>query len=305
MAPQITIQRINTVADSNSTAIAAVLNTAELLENVLLRVDPARMVFTMQRVSALWQNVITHSIKIKRMLFLIPIGEYATRFIGLARSEGEDFFPIPTYTEGALALNDQKIHRSLSPMTRKSVSHRRIRQWVEGRLQGECRIDNDIGPDQQRVRFTWTEGAYPRINGGKGDNLESRGFDNKSASWRRMFLTQPPCTWVRLHLKFTPSVSPVPLDFFRRSRLQRYGIVLSNGVTLGDLFDRLEDLVHKMWMESQGSPLPRAENFLLSMTWCILEAKPEHEPDTVLEPPTEENSHIRTFDGKYGLQYTT
>ncbi|KAJ9637295.1 hypothetical protein H2199_007582 [Coniosporium tulheliwenetii] len=270
MTPQATIQRRKTVADSDSTAIAEVLNTVELLENILLHVNPERTVFVLQRVSAMWQNVITHSIKIKRMLFLVPVGDYATDFIGLARSEGDGFFPIPTYAEGALALNGQRIHRSLSPMTRDNVSHRRDRG----------------------------------INGGQGDNLESRGFQNRSASWRRMSLTQPPCTGLRLHLKLTPSVSPVPLDFFRRSRLQRYGIVLSNGVTFGDLFDRLEDLVHKMWTGSQGlSPLPRAENFLLPMTWCILEAKPEHEADTVLDRITEENSDTWTFDDKYGLEY--
>ncbi|KAJ9668263.1 hypothetical protein H2201_001693 [Coniosporium apollinis] len=185
MTPQATIQRRKTVADSDSTAIAEVLNTVELLENILLHVNPERTVFVLQRVSAMWQNVITHSIKIKRMLFLVPVGDYATDFIGLARSEGDGFFPIPT-----------------------------------------------------------------------------------------------------------------------RSRLQRYGIVLSNGVTFGDLFDRLEDLVHKMWTGSQGlSPLPRAENFLLPMTWCILEAKPEHEADTVLDRITEENSDTWTFDDKYGLEY--
>lgn len=51
-----------------------VLLTTELLEEILLRVPP-RDVLLLQRVCAVWKDVVEGSKKLQKMLFFLPAGE--------------------------------------------------------------------------------------------------------------------------------------------------------------------------------------------------------------------------------------
>lgn len=250
-------------------AVAQVLETVELLENVLLHLD-ANKVFVLQRVSIGWRNTINQSIRIKRVLFLASVGGHTVQPI--AKAIGPDIGDaIPVYAPGTLTLNVQHIHHCFSPATRNMISDPELSGDIEGRLDGMCQVTVGRKGKARAVQFAR---AGPS-NRSAGASLERLWQDfHNNASWKRMFLTQPPCTAIQVHTLVRP-VS-CPRRELQALVVQRCRIVHKDGITIGDLFNELEKEILGTW-PAHGDRKRSKRISGVSLTWSMLEMRPTAE----------------------------
>lgn len=217
-------ERVNN-SSSTGPAMQAVLNTAELLENILLYVPFFNLIIS-QRVSTLWRYTITQSTPLKQKLFLAaePI-QHRWRIAGVTQ---EFLQSIETVRATGLPLLPHHLHSRLP--TRDTV--------VPTQEVYPVRLNPILAHDGPRLNpepkpALWTFGVWNFFNQRAFAHL-TRTLHRKprEASWRRMYLCNPPCTEVKALLTFEVSMVPV------HSATVGVHVKEDAGITFGLLVDR-------------------------------------------------------------------
>ncbi|KAJ9637296.1 hypothetical protein H2201_001694 [Coniosporium apollinis] len=278
-------------------AIGEVLNTVELLENILLFVDP-RTVCRSQRVSVPWRNTISKSLSIQRMLLLaLPAGG-AVRPVRRAIA-ADSVTTIPVYAEDILLPNEHNIGHHINPALKRDIWSPRITNYIDGQFYISCRVVIGTKGKAQEVRFPgWNYSLWNSLH------IHTVGTDRNSfdrcSSWKRMFITQPPCTTTRMYVEVSsynhPGDGLIPFEF------RRYRTVQKDGITYGDLLDELGEEILDIWtcIDPQARMNGvRAGKIELSvhMKWFMLDARTAEGEEQFLAE--EEHGNPRDFDDRY------
>jgi hypothetical protein len=205
----------------SSTATHAVLNTTELLENILIYV-PFRTLITSQRVCSLWRDTVNQSTQIKQKLFLLPqpivdrwaiVGTTSTD-LHFTRITPTTILPHP------LTISNFWSQESISPQTLYPVRLNPL--LVERRFHPAVRN----GPSDRVAYQAFFSGCFFV---GLAQDLQR----NYSApSWRNMYLCDPPCTKLEACITFESSKAPV------HSLTVSFDLEAPDGITFGLLLDR-------------------------------------------------------------------
>ncbi|EON63482.1 hypothetical protein W97_02710 [Coniosporium apollinis CBS 100218] len=248
-------------------AANTVLGTVELLEKILLHLDP-KTVFVLQRVSVMWRNTINQSIHIKRMIFVVADGSVVRPVSMLSVSR---LPAVPVYAPDVFTRNNWFVVFNASTKFLRSSG---LLMETRGHFRGGGRIDIDAKGNPDGVRFSQANAvtiARDKTNRLYGDLLGSGVFRCRNASWRRILLTQPPCTSVLMEIE----VSPLARYTGQVASFKRDRTVRSHGITLGDLLNGMQELVLDIW--KANGRLRHTTDFDTFMTWSVSEECPADE----------------------------
>ncbi|KAK4989311.1 hypothetical protein LTR50_003303 [Elasticomyces elasticus] len=199
-------------------AVDNVFLLPELLEQILLQV-PIKDVLVYQRVCGQWQAVIASSIRLQRALFFAPDWTRGARTCDTLREE--DDRPEPKPQNNRLLL---KAFPGYYPTIAHTPSHSPTPlpgHGDAGDPDEHARLPRGRRESQSPGRWSWDVNvAFPADHA----PAASAAVLYERASWRRMLLSQPPCT--SLHLVRRWQKAPRP------------AIVRANGITMGDLSDQ-------------------------------------------------------------------
>ncbi|KAK4442026.1 hypothetical protein QBC34DRAFT_419354 [Podospora aff. communis PSN243] len=242
-----------------------VLATPELLELILLNIDIAPLLTTVQRVSKSWHALIAASAALQQHLFFKPIPSTPfpsspplpspyRKFNPLLYKNFPNFFPYDPEDMHRSRDGRNRITRRPAPPTREGI----------------------VSADFQVQYMTWAvekEKMLP-IADIRNGGVKHYAFTRKGASWRRMLVAQPPPVRVArlgdfakceifegLAPLFGGSGDVVTLDARVPDRVldkvEKRMVVLEGGLRMGDLLD-------EMWTVEFGRAYPSWE----PVAWC-------------------------------------
>ncbi|KAJ9624871.1 hypothetical protein H2203_004821 [Taxawa tesnikishii (nom. ined.)] len=203
--------------DAAGSAMSQVLDTPELLEQILTYLPPLELL-VLQRVSQLWNGTINASPELQRQLFMRPDW----------RLEAKAFDPWREINRpGERPKNNRMLRRVLGG-SYPTVTLKVITSGVDPAPEA----DNDemfiamSELDQRPRRRSSGHWSWDVAISFPADKLPTNdpAIYHESASWRKMYLTQPPCT--TLHL------------VRRWQRAARPAIECETGITMGEFVDR-------------------------------------------------------------------
>jgi hypothetical protein len=184
---------------SGQTATHAVLFTPELLCNIINKL-PLKEIITTTGVCHFWRNAVAADQHIQRALFLAPEEVRRGLFFLINDSWWDEF------------LSEVKSGDAIKDVTKMNA----------------CSIIGQVHPYLARICNTWFDMR------GSTDSASTIGpapnFNHPDGSWRRMFITQPPC-------KFVGAMA----DAADRTDMERFNIRYrdDDGVRLGGLYDAI------------------------------------------------------------------
>ena len=208
-------------------ACHTVLGTAELLEAILLEVPPLDL-FIIQRVSAEWQDAIAASMKIQQRMFLRPIEEKERWFLQgrlLDRNGGHKHRPLTCAELRIIPTSELASNVSSSSITSSAggqhVFKRIYRQdFTPAKT---CPLLSKHG-DDLGLAVRLHEGALE-----SGPVIDVEDLIKHPGSWKKMYLTNPPCKTATLQTEiYFPCL---PCSTLETSTEVRKDV----GLTLGDL----------------------------------------------------------------------
>ncbi|PPJ52130.1 hypothetical protein CBER1_10244 [Cercospora berteroae] len=213
-------------------ASAQVLQTPELLEMILLSVS-CRDLLLSQRVDRTWRGTIQGSVKLKRVLFLAPAGPVLTDF-GTVRltHEGDLWGPI-------------KDDKTVDRLFRYAVNEHATEAFPVAMNPLMAPLFPIVAPTQELDDFM-----------APFTSKEETAFNRPEASWRDMFICQPPvsCIWASRHVKwahecrfYSDDVEPIGLNIDYLDR-ESDDMPWSNehGLTISDIAEYYEEFHNEM-----------------------------------------------------------
>ena len=190
-----------------ATPTSAVLSTVELLEAILLRIDPVTLLVAANRVSRHWHAVINDSLAIQQALFLVPEKE-----VTLNVWRGEDIPP---------KVQNPILSRLFPAWFENTNSfHPELHHSSESRLVGDGQ-GGMVGNERFSSLPLYTQNA----------DSDDNPFLRRSASWRRMLISQPPC---RTIVANRGNVTAMALGHAIHHRVVT---TRSDGLRMGELYD--------------------------------------------------------------------
>lgn len=222
---KLTTMQAPTVPGPRVPPAAAVLGVTELLEKVLIELDPKTLLLS-QRVSKSWRALITSSIRLQRALFLEPTPCGEVSYIDW-RLDDKDWY------DGQAGKLDLGVHvrgpdRDQRPLVYES-------HWGKTRDdQGRYRVF--VNPLLKELfPFLTKNGIY------WNENFSGlpKAAQAEEASWRRMYFTQPPirCMAVEYDSKDDDEDDVRLADWTIMQVRSRTG---AQGLTMMELFDELD-----------------------------------------------------------------
>lgn len=185
-------------------AVEAVSSTTELFEAILVEVDLRTLLTSASRVSRHWHSVISASVRLQRILYLLPENETRSARLDAGREKVQnpllkDIFP--AWFENI---------SSFTPRPRPGVNP--MHQFPATAMMGYKRF-------QELPLYA--------------ESLESddNPFLRPEASWRRMLTSQPPCYVISTNTKRGPGASMSKSD--GRGNITRRDA----GLRMGELYD--------------------------------------------------------------------
>lgn len=197
---------------SEPTAAQRVLETPELLEMVVSSMPPLQILLV-QRVSTAWHDVISSSPTIQRLLFLKPNWNLEAKSFNARR---------PVNRPGDRPNNNRMLRRVLDGMYPTVTL--KITNDAEDDVVGVSDPEDSFGVTAPRKdtpssgHWSWDVNiTYP------ANNLPTTNpaILYEKASWRNMYICQPPCTALHLVRRWQTSSQPamacdtgITMDFF-------------------------------------------------------------------------------------------
>lgn len=216
--------------------VAAVLGVNELLEKILIELDPKTLLLS-QRVSKSWFSLITGSLRLQRALFLEPVPCGEVSYIDW-RLDDKDW-----YDDRAAKLNLGEHIRGSNRDQRPLIYEA---HWGKTREdQGRYRVFvnpllKDMFPFLTKNGIYWHENV----------SHLSKAAQNVEASWKRMYFTQPPirCMAVEYDSKEDEDDDSRFADWTIMQVRSRTG---SQGLEMMDLFIEFTSNVNAAWIEGR------------------------------------------------------
>ncbi|OCL09786.1 hypothetical protein AOQ84DRAFT_220424 [Glonium stellatum] len=237
----------------------AVFAIPELLEQIFLAL-PLIDVIVMQRVCKQWNLNITSSVQLQRALFLSPsLDGFLQQPAVLPPPGTEVYFDLSNSSNKTMNMSRVELNPLMSSMEDEQY----LPFHVERR---------ETPPKDYHLHGLF----HLMVNECKRDSFK---YWHEPASWRNLYLTQPPATQCVLGVTSCPCV-----DW----RIKR---VVENpkGVTIGDVVNAIEDILDEKWSyrrerrrvwETQATTHSGGPDTLLDMTQYVLMFAYSVETDT-------------------------
>ncbi|KEQ67512.1 uncharacterized protein M437DRAFT_61911 [Aureobasidium melanogenum CBS 110374] len=186
-------------------AAQRVLETPELLEMILAELHPCQLLVS-QRVNTLWHDLISNSPQLQQLLFMRPSWPKAKPFDSHLSCEANRPSPRPR--------NNMMLRRVLGgrypTFTPRVTSQKDEEEYADKGVEAPDANPDDISSIPRSVTspssyWTWDVNVmYP------SDKLptEDAAVLYEKASWRRMYLCQPPCTELYLARRWCRAARP-------------------------------------------------------------------------------------------------
>lgn len=185
---------------------AQVLRLPELLELILLSLPPKDLLLS-QRTCRSFRTTVTHSLRLQRALFMAPDWQLA----------GRTFDPYSANNRPGRKPENNRLLLRAFPGNYPTVSLVII---TDGPSHDEAETGRRGSESWSwDVCVSFPADRLPDLGGGKNP----RSVLYPEASWRRMYLSQPPCASLHLVRRWQRSVFPA--------------VVREDGIKMGDFFD--------------------------------------------------------------------
>ncbi|KAK8208993.1 hypothetical protein M8818_003957 [Zalaria obscura] len=195
----------------SSEAIIQVLQTPELLEQILSYLPPLQLL-RIQRVAQLWNGTVSYSPELQRLLFMRPDWRLEAkafdpwREVNKPGERPKNNRMLRRVLDGAYPTVTLKVTDSNPEPPRKSSDQE---MTSDGTLMSEeAPSDGAFTPARRRSAGHWSWDlniSYPADHPPHTDLA----LQYEKASWRRMYLSQPPCTALHLVRRWQRTAEPV------------------------------------------------------------------------------------------------
>ncbi|THX05870.1 hypothetical protein D6D13_06880 [Aureobasidium pullulans] len=210
------------------TAAQCVLETPELLEMVLSELPPTQLLIS-QRVNTLWHDLISNSPQLQQLLFMRPTWSKAKPF--------NSHLPCEANRPSERPRNNMMLRRVLDgrypTFTPRVTSDKDEEEYADKGVEAPDTNPDDIASIPRSLKspssyWTWDVNVmYP------SDNLPTDDVINHpQASWRRMYMCQPPCTELYLARRWCRAAKPA--------------IACEDGITM-DMFIEKANKARELW----------------------------------------------------------